>query len=575
MKSTSQAGVVLVLVMIIVVLASLFWFLYSDYAEVREEANTANSRATRIAAMEQEAGQLRAEADQVQATLTVFENDLATAVFTQDMMEQEAVDDQQIIQSLETRVAEQAPEDSVPEVLIISPVNGDVVNPTAPVEIVVAAFDPNGIRTINLVFDNNPPLEILVGDEQSQIVREPWPLSEAGEHTAVVTAVNSNNISSQTTAVTITAENKPTSQQIIDDVTNIIGPADNQAASGNNVQVPVESNDYRAEITPLLLQAFDFDALTDLENSLAWGVYCDVEPSQAIVSASQEEIDSPAKELALVQATVREQQEAQYQFSQMLAAAPNDDARAALCALAAGYERWVLEEYIHRAPEERQIELAQNLTPLTGLDDSNILAAQQTFATTYGPGFFNAIVDSENPTAVIDVWNRPPQTSVQILNPDTYNADSEPQVVLLPDLTSFLGDNWNPVTTNVLGEFMLQQYLLKYGVPDQVETAVSGWQGDKYSIYQQGEDGPLLLALQINWDSDQDAQEFAAIYEEYVNGRFDGETTTLINSPDNSTCWSGPEDETICIFIEETRTIIVRAPEDNLAVDALEEIIEP
>ncbi|MBE2219897.1 MAG: hypothetical protein IAF02_00055 [Anaerolineae bacterium] len=576
MKSTSQAGLILVLIMFIIVLASLFWFLYSDYDAVREQADKANSRATRVAVMEEEAGQLRAEADQIQATRAVLEGELATAVYSQETLEQESVNDQQTIQALETRAAGQVSGDSIPEVIIISPTNGASVNLADSVEVVVAAFDPNGIRAINLVFDSNPPLEILVGGEVSKIVREPWPISDSGEHTAVVTAVNSNNISSQTTSITITAENKLTSQQIIDEVTNIIGPLSTEENATNEIQVSTEGSEFRAEITPLLLQAFDFAATPDVENGLDWGVYCEAASGQSLATAtsSQEAIDSPAKELALVQATIREWQESQYQFSQQLAEAPHDDARAALCALAAGHERWVMEEYIKRAPEERQALLTDNLTPLTGVDNSTVLAAQQTVGTTYGPAFFKAIVDSTDTTAVLNAWNRPPQSTAQILNPPDYTANNAPQDVLLPDLTTFLGDDWNPVVTNVLGAFMLQKYLENYGETTEIETAVSGWQGDKYSLYQQGENGPILLALHINWAANEDAQEFAAAYERYVNGRFSG-TVYPVESPENSNCWRGTSAETICIFTAETQTVIVRAPEDNLAVTTLAEMIEP
>jgi hypothetical protein len=573
MKSTSHAGIILILIMLLLVLASLFWFLYSDYDAVREQADMANSRATRVSAMELEAGQLRAEADQVKGTRAALEGELATAVFTQDMLAQEAVDDQQMIQSLETRVVEQTPKDSVPQVFIISPANGATVNVAEPVEIVVAAFDPNGISTINLVFDNNPPLEILVGGEISKIVREPWPLSDTGEHTAVVTAVNSNNISSQTTSVTITTENKLTSQQIMDEVANIIGPLNPQTPVDNEVQIAAESSDLRANITPVILQAFDFAPPQDLENSLAWGIYCAAASGQT-TAVPQEEINSPAKELALVQAAVREWQESQYQFSQQLAAAPHDDSRAALCALAAGHERWVMEEYINRTPEERRALLTDNLSPPAGVDASDVLAAQQTFGTAYGPGFFTVIVDSMGTTAVLDTWDRPPQATTQILNPSEYAASNEPQIVLLPDLTTYLGDDWNPVTTNVLGAFMLGQYLQNYGEASEGETAVTGWQGDKYSIYQQGENGPVLLVLKVSWESDQDAQDFASAYEGYINGRFSG-TASSINSPENSSCWTGTTEETVCLFTNDAQTIIVRAPENNLAVDTLEEIVEP
>ena len=172
--------------------------------------NTADSRATRAAALEQEMGRLRTEADEIIQTRTALEAELATAVTSQETLEQESVDDQQTIQQLETRVAAQVPADSVPEVIVIAPANGDSLNLSDAVELTVAAFDPNGLGAVKIIFDDNPPLEIPVAGETSVIIYEPWPLSEAGEHTVVVTAVNRNNVSSPITTVTITTENTPT-----------------------------------------------------------------------------------------------------------------------------------------------------------------------------------------------------------------------------------------------------------------------------------------------------------------------------------------------------------------------------
>ena len=575
MKSTSQAGIVLVLVMLLLVLASLFWFLYSDYDAVREQADLASSRATRVAAMELEAGQLRAEADQVKETRSALDEALATAVTNQELLGQESVNDQQTIQLLETRVAEQTPADTIPEIIVVSPIDGSTFNVTDSVELIVAVIDPNGVNTIKIIFDGNPTLEIPVNGETSVIIQEPWPHSDAGEHTVSVTAVNTNNISSHATTITIHTENKPTSQQIIDEVANIIGPSSPPTTTNNEAQVSATLDAMQASTTSLILQAFDFAPPQAAETTSAWGIYCNPDIAQTSTSpAPQDVVESPAKELAMVQAITRDWQESQYQFSQLLADAPHDDARAALCALAAGHERWVLEEYIRRAAPEQQTELRRNLTPQTGFEDQDILTAQQYFGSVYGPDFFTAITTASGTTAVLDAWNRPPQSSAQILNPSQYAANSEQQAVTLPDLTAFLGDEWTLVKTNMLGAYMLAKYLENFVEPDVAETAVTGWQGDQYAIYQQGDGGPILLALQLTWATEQDAQNFASVYEEYVNGRFAG-TATAQEGPGNSTCWTDVDvaEETICLFTNETQTLLVRAPENNLAVDSLAEII--
>ena len=529
----------------------------------------ANSRATRVSAMELEAGQLRAEADQVKETRSALAGELATAVYTQSTLEQELVNDQQTIQGLKDSLAEQIPDDTVPVVSIISPNAGSTFNLTDSVELVVAAIDPNGLSTINIIFDNNPSLEIPAGGETSVIIKEPWPLSEAGDHTAVVTAVNRNNISSQATTVTISTENKRSSQQIIDAVANLIGPS---TATGNEAQSLAATSAIESTVTPILLTAFDFAAPPESEPR-AWGEYCNATPAQPVNVDPQEAPELPAQELNLVKAQVREWQESRFQLSQQLATAPSDDARAALCALSAGHERWVLEAYISGLPTEEQALYAANLTPQTGLDTSHVLAAQQTFSTAYGSQFIKTLSDTYGTTAVTDVWSRPPNTTAQILFPGEYEANRQPSAISLPDLTTVLGDEWQAVTTDVLGAFMLGQYLGNQVEVNEVETAVSGWQGDQFTLYQQGENGPILLAMQLDWLTEQDALEFAAVYERYVNGRFAG-TITEQKSPENTTCWAGTTAETICLYTNETQTILVRAPETDLAVDTLAEILE-
>ena len=566
MKSTSQAALILFLIMIIIVLASLFWFLYSDYDATRQQAALAHSRATRAAAMEVEAGQLRVEADQIITTRDALEMALATAVFTQNTQEQEAVNDAQTIHALETRVAEQTPADTVPEIAIISPQDGSSFNLAEPVELVVAAIDPQGIYAINIVFDDNPSLEIPANGETTVIIQESWPFSEVGAHTAVITAVNTNNISSQPTTLTIIAEDKRTGQQIIEEVTNIIGATAEPIIISNESQQAV-GNGSAAALTPIILEAFGFD-IENIEEFAAWGSYCELVSDQALPAT--EEVDAPAAELALVQVTVRQWQETQYQLRQQVAAA-HDDARAALCALAAGHERWVLEEYIRRASADQQAALFDSLPQQTGLDTSTILAAQQSFAPAYGPSFFNAIVAADA-TAVTDLWNTPPQASYHILYPAEYAANIPTQAVALPDLAAYLGEAWTPLTTNVLGAFMLGQQLGQYVDRNGVGTAVSGWRGDQYAIYQR-EDGALLLAQQFNWDTDLDAQEFAAAYEGYVNGRFAG-TAAPSKSPENSSCWATPSAETVCLYTAGSQTVIVNASEDNLTIDTLEEIVD-
>lgn len=575
MKSSSHAALILVLIMLLLVLGALFWFLFRDYDTARQQAALAASRATRVTALEKEAGRIQDEANQISATRATLLSEMATAVFNQDLLAQEAVADQQTIQLLETRVATQTAvidqnlitlAESVPLVQILKPAEAEVVFLADGTDLVVSAIDVTGLTSVSLVFSGNPPLEIPANGETSILIEESWPLSEAGSYTAVVTAINSHNISSQAISVTITVTDVRSQQQIADEVARIIGPPQPETAVTANAAQAAPLNETEA-ITPLILQAFNFQ--TDSPPDTAWGMYCDpgvIQPSSFLTAT--EMIESPAQELAAVQTLTRQWQESRFQLSQRLANAPHDDARAALCALAAGHESWALTEYIRRAPAERQPLLSETLTPADSLVRDDALNSQLNLGAAFGPAFVTFLAETDGPTAVLNAWENPPQTTAHILHPEQYQAGVVMPVMTLPDLTEALGDDWTLVEENVLGEFMLRQYLQNGGAGEGVETAVTGWRGDRYAIYQQTEGGPPLLVFTINWLTDQDALEFAAAYEIWLNGRFSN-AVILEDSPLNTTCWATPTGETFCLLTNEATTTLINAPTTALALIAV------
>ena len=567
MKSSSHTGLILVLVMLLMVLASLFWFLYSDWDEMRDQAALADSRATRVVSLEQDAGQLN---DQLQTSNGKLEQERATAVFTQDMLEAEAVADQQTIQLLETRVATQtavieqnlsALTNTVPQVEIIAPQNGETRFLGEPVTLVVAASDANGITDINIVFDNNSPLTIPVGGDANTLIQEDWPVT-TGEHTATITAVNSNNLSSQAISTTITVKERVSQEQIATEVANIIGLPEGETAVSAGDQLQTSGV---PDPTAQILHAFDFEEQPDTD--IVWGEFC-----APLTPAADNDLQSPAGELAEVGRLAREWQETRYQFSQMLDAAPNQDARAALCALAAGHEQWVLNEYISRAPAERQAILQESLPPLPAEVPGDVLAAQQAFGLIYGPAFVDELEQTAGPTAVLDAWVTPPQTSAQILHLDTrQNTDPRPPIEM-PALAEITGDGWTAVDDNVLGEFLLSQYLANYLHPVEAGIAAAGWDGDRYLLFSRDADEAPLLVMRIRWNSKTNGDNFARAYTDYLNGRF-GEIGSTESLPDGSSCWSAPGDETICLYHKDRETAVVRAPDASLAADVFAEML--
>lgn len=108
--------------------------------------------------------------------------------------------------------------------------------------------------------------------------------------------------------------------------------------------------------------------------------------------------------------------------------------------------------------------------------------------------------------ALDPVYRDPPTTTEQILHPERY-LDRDRPTVIAPAPAP---EGYRLAVTNVLGE--LGTSLVLSGAPgDAVDpaAAAAGWDGDRVVLYR-GADRPSILAWYTTWDTEEDAEEFAA-----------------------------------------------------------------
>lgn len=210
MKSTntSLASLVLTLFMLLLVLLSLFWFLYRGWGPLTEQAQQADLRATRIATLE---GELRQNSDALltaQSTRDALHIELAGAIEAHQIAEAETIAEQMEKNLLATRTAELSAELETaqqttypPLTAVTQPLNGAILPNNETVELVVVAADHAGLESLSVSGILAGATQALSG-ETTYTWRLFWPPLEEGEYTVVITAVNSAQLTSQPISVT-------------------------------------------------------------------------------------------------------------------------------------------------------------------------------------------------------------------------------------------------------------------------------------------------------------------------------------------------------------------------------------
>ncbi|MFN2484469.1 MAG: hypothetical protein ABR509_05960, partial [Candidatus Limnocylindria bacterium] len=134
------------------------------------------------------------------------------------------------------------------------------------------------------------------------------------------------------------------------------------------------------------------------------------------------------------------------------------------------------------------------------------------FPYTYGTNFMSALHERGGYEAVNQALDDPPESTEQIVHPETYFDDEQPIEVAIPDLAAELGEGWEQVESTPIGEVTLRITIDQIGANrGSAEAAAAGWGGD-HLVVAAGPDEAFALAWRLAWDSPADAAEFATIY---------------------------------------------------------------
>lgn len=133
-----------------------------------------------------------------------------------------------------------------------------------------------------------------------------------------------------------------------------------------------------------------------------------------------------------------------------------------------------------------------------------------------GGEFVNAIFTEGSFSAVDEAYANPPMSTEQILHPEKYLEDrDEPTPVELPDIAGQLGEGWESIYGDVLGEWDLRIMLDENGARD-ANGAAAGWDGSWFDVYESGDQA--VSVMRTVWDTEDDATEFNDALMETFDG---------------------------------------------------------
>ena len=166
---------------------------------------------------------------------------------------------------------------------------------------------------------------------------------------------------------------------------------------------------------------------------------------------------------------------------------------------------------------------------------------------------------------VNQAYYQPPETSEQVLHPEKYIAGEAPLPLLVSPLESILGDPWQKIADDVLGEWTTY-LILAYGADEiarqddaLAKRAAEGWGADRYQVFYSSEDNQSVLAAHWRWDRVSDAQEFDQAMQDYLEKRYKG---VRFDYP-GSVCW-GTTGDISCLRTQEDETLWLIVPDQEL-----------
>jgi hypothetical protein len=468
-------------------------------------------------------------------------------------------------------------------ITILSPGEYSVIDLGQPVEFVISATDPNGIRLVTLT-SNGSNIGTFQDVEQNELnFNQEWTPNYAGTHEIIASVTSRTGQLTSAEPITIRvvdsqmlAQNAPIWANVEGNVNEIRGLAAlapiepillTRAELKQRLQADFFYTEEDAQRDVLVMHAFeflprDFDLyrLTHryLGDSLI-GFY-DPATKEFVVLSDDKEVN-PLEQWVFAHEFMHALQDQHFQLSLITDTTLSSETNLAIRALAEGEAELVQEIYIEQGffTQEELIDIFNLISRTRQREVPNIpsvIVNSFLFPYTVGRDYAETLYLQNGWEGLNVAWQNLPQSTEHIIHPDRYLAGDLPEIVALPPLTDTLGIGWTRLEEATLGEFLLREYLGQQLDETEVETAATGWGGDRYAVYWHQDNEELVMVLRQTWDTPADKNQYEMAFTKFAGSTYGSQGQT---QSDGGTCWQG--DDALCFYPSAGQTVTVRAPD--------------
>jgi hypothetical protein len=201
-----------------------------------------------------------------------------------------------------------------------------------------------------------------------------------------------------------------------------------------------------------------------------------------------------------------------------------------------------------------------------------VLREESYFPYTAGPAFIVELLGEDAVREAIQrgtgygaqvnrLFQNPPTSTAQVLHPEKYRQGIQPVEITLPDLAGALGNGWEALHQDVLGEIDHRILIAQYLDRGTAERAADGWAGDRFALLGRGD--RTAVAVSTRWDTLADAREWLAAYRAAVQARYGASLRVVADAPDRIV-WETPDGAQI-LRADATSTSLAIAPTEQEA----------